>query len=95
MVFFLGQSKKHVKVPDLCGLLEFHCQESHLSLDTDVSPHSSRCERAQGQADSLLAFKRKYRFSLNCGDVTDVDWLASQHPLLLHSHLCTRSSALS
>lgn len=76
-------------MPDLCRLLQVHCQESYLLLDIDVSLHSSNCECVQGQVNSLLDFKRKYQFSLNCGDMTDVDWLPRQYPFFLHFHLCT------
>lgn len=57
-----------------------------------------RCQAAliplQSQVEHLRGLKRKYQLSLNCGDGTDVDWLASQYPLFLHSHLRTRSDAL-
>lgn len=76
-------------MPDLCRLLQIHCQQSYLLLDTNVSLPSSHCECVQGRVDSLLGFKRKYQFSLNSGDMTDVDWLPSQYPLFLHFHLCT------
>lgn len=75
-------------MPDLYRLLQVHCQESYLLLDTDVSLHSSNCECVQGQVNSLLGFQRKYQFSLNCGGMTDVDWLPRQYPLFLHFDLC-------
>lgn len=62
---------------------------SYLSLHTGVSLRSSHWECVQGWVESLLGFRRKYQSSLNRGEVTDVDWLASQYPLVLHSHLRT------